>query len=35
VFPTEEMNAQLHTVKVLDEEEEQAWNDLFQEVVQG
>jgi spermidine/putrescine transport system substrate-binding protein len=35
VFPSEEMNAQLHTVKVLDEEEEQAWNDLFQEVVQG
>ena len=35
VFPTEEMEAQLHTAKVLDEEEEQAWNDLFQEVVQG
>jgi spermidine/putrescine transport system substrate-binding protein len=35
VFPTEEMEAQLHATKILDEEEEQAWNDLFQEVVQG
>lgn len=35
VFPTEETNAQLHGYRVLDEEEEQAWNDLFQEVVQG
>jgi spermidine/putrescine transport system substrate-binding protein len=35
VFPTEETNSQLHWPKVLDEEEEGVWNDLFQEVVQG
>ena len=35
VFPSEETNAQLHWPKVLDEEEEGVWNDLFQEVVQG
>lgn len=35
VFPTEETNAQTHNYKVLDEEEEQIWNDLFQQVVQG
>jgi spermidine/putrescine transport system substrate-binding protein len=35
VFPTEETNAQLHWPKVLDEDEESVWNDLFQEVVQG
>jgi spermidine/putrescine transport system substrate-binding protein len=35
VFPTEETEAQLHGYKSLDEEEEQVWNDLFQEVVQG
>jgi spermidine/putrescine transport system substrate-binding protein len=35
VFPTEETNAQTHAYKRLDEEEEQAWNDLFQEVIQA
>jgi spermidine/putrescine transport system substrate-binding protein len=35
VFPTEEVLAQMIPYKVLDEEEEQAWNDLFQQVVQG
>jgi spermidine/putrescine transport system substrate-binding protein len=35
VFPTEETNAQTIPYKRLDEEEEQAWNDLFQQVVQG
>lgn len=35
VFPTEETNAQTIPYKQLDEEEEQVWNDLFQQVVQG
>jgi spermidine/putrescine transport system substrate-binding protein len=35
VFPTPETNAQTHPYKRLDEEEEQIWNDLFQELVQG
>lgn len=35
VFPSEEVEAQLHSPKVLDEEEEMAWNDLFQAVIQG
>jgi spermidine/putrescine transport system substrate-binding protein len=35
VFPTEETVAQTIPYKVLDEEEEQVWNDLFQQVVQG
>jgi spermidine/putrescine transport system substrate-binding protein len=35
VFPTPESDEQLHGYKVLDEEEEGVWNDLFQEVVQG
>ena len=35
VFPTEETNAQTIPYKQLDEEEESAWNDLFQTVVQG
>lgn len=35
VFPTPEMEANLHSYKVLSEEEEQAWNDLFQAVSQG
>jgi spermidine/putrescine transport system substrate-binding protein len=35
VFPTEETNEQTHPYKKLDEEEEQAWNDLFQEVIQA
>lgn len=35
VFPTDEMLSRLHSYKVLDEEEERQWNELFQEVVQG
>jgi spermidine/putrescine transport system substrate-binding protein len=35
VFPTPEMEAKLHSYKLLSEEEEQEWNDLFQQVVQG
>ncbi len=35
VFPTEEMLERLYSYKVLDEEEERQWNELFQEVVQG
>jgi spermidine/putrescine transport system substrate-binding protein len=35
VFPTSEMSEKLHSYKVLDAEEEEAWNDLFSEVVQG
>jgi spermidine/putrescine transport system substrate-binding protein len=35
VFPTDEMLSRLHSYKVLDEEEEREWNELFQEVVQG
>jgi spermidine/putrescine transport system substrate-binding protein len=35
VFPTADTLAALHQYGVLSEEEEQAWNDLFQEVVQG
>ena len=35
VFPTEDMLSRLHSYKVLDEEEEAQWNDLFNEVVQG
>ncbi|HEX5948495.1 MAG TPA: hypothetical protein VFZ45_02910, partial [Actinomycetota bacterium] len=35
VFPTEETNAQTIPYKQLEEEEEQVWNDLFQQVVQG
>jgi spermidine/putrescine transport system substrate-binding protein len=35
VFPSEETLAQTIPYKILDEEEEQAWNDLFQQVVQG
>jgi spermidine/putrescine transport system substrate-binding protein len=35
VFPTEDMLSRLHSYKVLDEEEERAWNELFQEVVSG
>lgn len=35
VFPTPETEAQTFPPKRLDEEEEQAWNDLFQQVVQG
>ena len=35
VFPTPEMEAKLHNYKLLSEEEEQEWNDLFQQVLQG
>ncbi|CAN5487334.1 spermidine/putrescine ABC transporter substrate-binding protein [soil metagenome] len=35
VFPTPDMEAKLHNYKLLSEEEEQEWNDLFQQVVQG
>jgi spermidine/putrescine transport system substrate-binding protein len=35
VFPTEEMLSRLHSYKVLDEEEERQWNELFDEVVSG
>jgi spermidine/putrescine transport system substrate-binding protein len=35
VFPTPEMEARLHHYRDLDEEEEQAWNDLFGQVIQG
>ncbi len=35
VFPTEEMLDRVHSYKVLDEDEERQWNELFQEVVQG
>lgn len=35
VFPTPEMEASLHHYKDLDEEEEQLWNDLFGEIIQG
>jgi spermidine/putrescine transport system substrate-binding protein len=35
VFPTEDMKANLHTYRILSAEEEQAWNDLFNEVVLG
>jgi spermidine/putrescine transport system substrate-binding protein len=35
VFPTPEMQARLHHYKNLSPEEEEVWDDLFQEVVQG
>jgi len=35
VFPTEDMLSRLHSYKVLDEEEERQWNELFDEVRQG
>jgi spermidine/putrescine transport system substrate-binding protein len=35
VFPSAEIEDRLYNYKTLDEEEEQAWNDLFQAVVQG
>jgi spermidine/putrescine transport system substrate-binding protein len=35
VFPTEEMLDRLYSYKVLDEEEERQWNELFDEVVAG
>ena len=35
VFPTNEMLERLYSYKVLDEDEEREWNELFGEVVQG
>jgi len=35
VFPTPETEANTHPYKALEEEEEQVWNDLFQQVIQG
>jgi spermidine/putrescine transport system substrate-binding protein len=35
VFPTEEQLENLYEYKILDEEEERIWNDLFNEVVVG
>ena len=35
VFPTAEDLAKVHSYKVLSEEEEALWNELFQEVTQG
>jgi len=35
VFPTEDMLARLHSYKVLSEEEETLWNELYQEVTLG
>ena len=35
VFPTEDMLSRLYSYKVLSEDEERQWNELFQEVVQG
>jgi spermidine/putrescine transport system substrate-binding protein len=35
VFPSDEMLGRLHSYKVIDEEEEREWNELFQEVTQG
>jgi spermidine/putrescine transport system substrate-binding protein len=35
VFPTEDMLSRLYSYKVLDEDEERQWNELFQEATQG
>ena len=35
VFPTADMESRLYHYKDLDENEEQAWNELFDQVVQG
>lgn len=35
VFPTADMLERLFSYKVLDEDEERQWNELFQDVVQG
>jgi spermidine/putrescine transport system substrate-binding protein len=35
VFPTDDMLSRLHSYKVLDEDEERRWAELFQEVVSG
>jgi spermidine/putrescine transport system substrate-binding protein len=35
VFPTPAMESKLHSYKLLSEDEEQQWNDLFDQVVQA
>jgi spermidine/putrescine transport system substrate-binding protein len=35
VFPTDDMLSRVYNYKVLDEEEERLWNELFQEVTSG
>lgn len=35
VFPSDEMLSNLHSYKVLSEEEEALWNELYQEITQG
>jgi hypothetical protein len=35
VFPTPEVESRLHSYKTLEEDEEEAWNDLFNQVIQG
>jgi spermidine/putrescine transport system substrate-binding protein len=35
VFPTPEMESRVHSYKDLDPEEEQVWNELFDEVIEG
>jgi spermidine/putrescine transport system substrate-binding protein len=35
VFPTADMLAKVYSYKLLTDDEEQQWNDLFQQVVQG
>ena len=35
VFPTQDMLDRLHSYKVLDEDEERMWNELFDEVIAG
>jgi spermidine/putrescine transport system substrate-binding protein len=35
VFPTPETEASLHIYRIFSAEEEEAWNDLFQQVTQG
>jgi spermidine/putrescine transport system substrate-binding protein len=35
VFPTPEMESNVHSYKNLNPEEEQVWNELFDEVIQG
>jgi spermidine/putrescine transport system substrate-binding protein len=35
VFPTPEMESRFHSYKTLNPEEEQVWNELFDEVIEG
>jgi spermidine/putrescine transport system substrate-binding protein len=35
VFPTPEMESRVHSYKNLNPEEEQVWNDLFDQVIEG